>query len=189
LSDCPFREKRDEKRVGFAESRLHLNRDLAKIERWNEEAIKKRAEALADLAVKLWAAPRYAKLETDAGSSGYSLQDHLKHMPFDIRGIFERLRKRILNLDSSVKEEVRKSYIAYSATTDFLEIELHKKWLLVTLNLSSGEINDPKGLFKNSKHTGQFSNGEVQVRVTSLGQIEDVMDLIRRAFEKHIEEV
>jgi len=188
LSDRPFQEKRDME-GGFRQSHIHLNRGLAKVEHWNEEAIKKRAEALADLAVKVWAAPQYVELETDAGSNGYSLQDHLWHMPFDIRGIFERLRKRILNLDSSVREEFRKSYIAYSATTDFLEIEPQKKRLLLTLNINSGEINDPKGLSKNGKHTGHFGSGEVQVSVTSLVQVEDVMDLIRQAFEKLMEEV
>ena len=174
---------------GFRQSHIHLSRGLAEVEHWNEEAIKKRAEALADLAVKVWAASRYVEYEIGTGNNGYSLQDHLWHMPFDIRGIFERLRKRILNLDSSVREEFRKSYIAYSATTDFLEIEPQKKRLLVTLNIDALEINDPKGLRRNGRHPGHFGNGEVQVSVTSLDQIEDVMDLIHQAFEKHAEEV
>jgi len=188
LSDHSFLTKRNME-DGFRQSNLHLNESLARLEHWNEEEIKKRAEALADLAVKLWAAPQYAGLGTNAGSNGYSLEDHLKHMPFDIKGIFERLRKRILNLDSSVKEEVMKSCIAYSATTDFVEIEPQKKCLLVTLGINAREINDPKGLSKNGKHTGLFDSGEVQVSVTSLTQVEDVMDLIRQAFERHTEEV
>jgi len=188
LSDRPFQEKRNME-GGFRQSHIHLSRGLAEVEHWNEEAIKKRAEALADLAVKVWAASRYVEYEIGTGNNGYSLQDHLWHMPFDIRGIFERLRKRILNLDSSVREEFRKSYIAYSATTDFLEIEPQKKRLLLTLNINSGEINDPKGLSKNCKHTGHFGSGEVQVSVTSLVQVEDVMDLIHQAFEKLMEEV
>jgi uncharacterized protein with ParB-like and HNH nuclease domain/predicted transport protein len=188
LSDRPFQEKRDDMEGGFRQSHIHLNHSLAQVEHWNEEAIKKRAAALADLAVKLWAAPRYVKLVTDTGSNSYSLQDHLWHMPFDMRGIFERLRKRILNLDSSVREQVRKSYIVYSATDDFLEIELQKKKLLLTLNINFGEINGPKGLFKNGKHPGHFDSGKVQLSVTSLAQVEDVMDLIRQVFEKHMEE-
>lgn len=188
LSDHPFLKKRNME-DGFRQSNLHLNEHLARLEHWNEEEIKKRAEALADLAVKLWAAPQYAGLGTNAASNGYSLEDHLKHMPFDIKGIFERLRKRILNLDSSVKEEVMKSCIAYSATTDFVEIEPQKKCLLVTLGINAREVNDPKGLCKNGKHTRLFDSGEVQVSVTSLTQVEDLMDLIRQAFEKHTEEV
>jgi hypothetical protein len=81
-------------------------------------------------------APQYVKFDT--ASNAYSLEGHLGYMPVDIRGIFERLRKRILNLDSSVKEEARKLYIAYKTTTDFVDIEPQKKRLLVILNVRSG---------------------------------------------------
>ena len=110
-------------------------------------------------------------------------------MPFDIRGIFERLHTRILNLDSLVREEVSKHYIAYKATADFAEIKPQKGQLLVTLNINASELNDPKGLCKNGRHTGHFGKGEIQLSVTSLNQIEDVMALIQQAFEKHAEEV
>lgn len=286
LSDRPFPEKRDMK-GGFAKSPIRLNESLAGTEHWNEEEIKKRAWALADLAVKVWpmpqlsseqgsknvqqaqkgplaevigpidhphagfipegfkiiqikenrfhyfrqvkgewvqysngkdalyaiswdtagksirdfakkntmplriggaVAPQYSKLAADTGSNGYSLEDHLRYMPVNIRGIFERLRKRILNLDSSVKEEVRKYYIVYKTTTDFVDIELQKKQLRVILNVRLSEIDDPKGLCRTITHAGHLSNGDVEVSIHSLDQIEDVMDLIRQAFEKDSEE-
>ena len=116
-------------------------------------------------------------------------EDHLRNMPFDIRGIFERLRNRILNLDSSLKEEIKKQYIAYKTTTNFVDIEPQKKRLLLTLNVRFGEIDDPGGLCRNVTRMGHFGNGDVQVSVTSLDQIEDVMYLIHQAFEKYTEEV
>ncbi|MGZ6369084.1 MAG: DUF5655 domain-containing protein, partial [Ktedonobacteraceae bacterium] len=135
------------------------------------------------------AAPQYAKLAADTGSNGYSLEDHLRYMPINIRGIFERLRKRILNLDSSVKEEVRKHYIAYKTTTKFVDIQLQKKQLRVTLNVRLSEIDDPRGLCRTVIHAGHLNNGDVEVSIHSLDQIGDVIDLIRQAFEKHSEEV
>jgi len=56
LADRPFLEKRDMK-GGFADSPIHLNRDLAKLEHWDEAEIKKRAQSLAELAIKIWSAP------------------------------------------------------------------------------------------------------------------------------------
>ena len=132
-------------------------------------------------------APQYVKFDT--ASNAYSLEGHLGYMPVDIRGIFERLRKRILNLDSSVKEEARKLYIAYKTTTDFVEIEPQKKRLLVILNVRWGEIDDPGALCRNVMHIGHDGNGEVEVSIDSFDEIEGVMDLIRQAFEKHSEEV
>lgn len=128
-----------------------------------------------------------AKPTDDTGS--YSLENHLKYMPVNIRGIFERLRKRILNLDSSVKEEVRKHYIAYKTTTNFVDIELQKKQLRVTLHVRLSEMNDPKGLCKIVAHPGHLNNGDVEISIHSLDQIEDGMDLIRQAFERHAEEI
>ncbi|ELR98412.1 HNH endonuclease family protein [Gloeocapsa sp. PCC 73106] len=55
-SDRSFAEKRDLKN-GFANSPLNLNRGLAKCQVWNESAIKKRAEELGAIAVKVWSYP------------------------------------------------------------------------------------------------------------------------------------
>jgi hypothetical protein len=38
----------------FKDSNLSLNRWLVKVDSWNEEAIKNRAEYLAGIAIKVW---------------------------------------------------------------------------------------------------------------------------------------
>lgn len=55
-SDRPFLEKRDME-GGFAQSPLRLNHDLGKLSIWNEETIQKRADRLADQALRLWPMP------------------------------------------------------------------------------------------------------------------------------------
>jgi len=57
MSDRPFHEKRDASCVGFKYSPLHLNRSVARAERWNEIAIQKRAEELAEKALNIWIYP------------------------------------------------------------------------------------------------------------------------------------
>ncbi|MEH2338014.1 DUF262 domain-containing protein [Nostoc sp.] len=57
LSDRPFIEKRDKKDGGFADSPLRLNRGLRHLKQWNETEINKRAELLADMAVRVWSSP------------------------------------------------------------------------------------------------------------------------------------
>lgn len=47
----------------------------------------------------------------------------------DLRELFEHLRKRILNIDASVKEEFKKLYIAYKASTNFVDIVPQKSRL------------------------------------------------------------
>jgi predicted transport protein len=56
LSDRPFYEKRTIE-GGFDHSPLRLNQSVAYVERWDQQAIEKRAQLLADEAVKVWAIP------------------------------------------------------------------------------------------------------------------------------------
>ncbi|GAB4229164.1 MAG: hypothetical protein Kow0049_10600 [Stanieria sp.] len=44
----------DEKKIIYKNSNVYLNKYFQNINNWNEESIKKRAEELADIAVKLW---------------------------------------------------------------------------------------------------------------------------------------
>ena len=57
LSDRAFQEKRDIE-GGFAHSPLRLNRSLATQEHWNEKEIERRAQTLADIALKIWPVPQ-----------------------------------------------------------------------------------------------------------------------------------
>ena len=62
--------------------------------------------------------------------------------------LFEHFRKRVLNLDSSVREEVLKLYVAYKATTNFVDVVPQKSRLRLSLNMDFDEVHDPKGLCK-----------------------------------------
>ncbi|MCU0497158.1 MAG: DUF262 domain-containing protein [Anaerolineae bacterium] len=62
LSDRPFAEKRDMK-GGFADSHLRLNKKLAQLNKWDENAIKERAETLAKMALQIWPYPKHEKSE------------------------------------------------------------------------------------------------------------------------------
>jgi hypothetical protein len=54
VQNGPFAEKRERL---FAESNLHLNRALMRVESWDEAAIEKRGNELFDLARVIWRSP------------------------------------------------------------------------------------------------------------------------------------
>lgn len=192
LSDRPFIEKRDMK-GGFADSPLRLNRELSKLEHWNEAEIQKRAHMLANLATHVWSYPRlemgvvekYRTVKKDRGS--YTLKDHT-NLTGAMMELFEQLRKRILNLDASVTEEVLKLYIAYKTTTNFVDVVPQKSRLRLSLNMAFDEIHDPKGLCKDVTGLGRWGNGDVEVSLSSPEQLDDVMALVRQSFNKHVED-
>ena len=102
--------------------------------------------------------------------------------------IFEKLRKRIGNLDSSVREEFKKLYIAYKTTTNFVDVVPQKSRLRCSLNMAFDEINDPKGICKDVTNLGRWGNGDVEFGVSDESEIEYAMFLIQQSFGKHRDE-
>lgn len=188
MSDRPFIEKRDMV-GGFADSPLRLNRDLAKLDRWGKEQIEARAEGIANTALDIWKSPTLPNnVVIEEETSEYSF-DQFKHLNGDMLELFETLRKRILNLDASVREEIKKLYIAYKTTTNFVDIVPQKARLRLSLNMRFDEINDPKGICNDVSDKGRWGNGDVEIGISSYDEIEYVMFLIRQAFEKHTDEL
>lgn len=194
LSDRPFKEKRDMK-GGFKDSPIRLNQSLANVELWNKDEINRRAETLADLAVKIWFSPSLPQQVLDKyknksleGGKVYTLNDHAEYLQGDMMDLFQKLRRRILNLDPSVREEIKKWYIAYKTTTNFVDVVPQRNRLRLSLNMEFGEVDDPKGICKDVTNVGRWGNGDVEIGLSSSDQIEDVMALVRQSYDLHKEE-
>jgi len=195
LSDKPFKEKRDMK-GGFADSPIRLNNSLAKLENWNEDEILKRANLLVELTTKIWTCPELSeevldnyKVVEEKEEKEYTIADH-KHLAEDqpMRPLFDELRKRILNLDSSVKEEFLKLYVAYKATTNFVDIVPQKSKLRLSLNLKFEDINDPRGICKDITDVGRWGNGDVEVSISKTEDLDYILFLIKQSLDKNSEE-
>jgi uncharacterized protein with ParB-like and HNH nuclease domain/predicted transport protein len=190
LSDRPFMEKRTMK-GGFADSPLRLNRDLGKLQKWSDKEISDRAEILADLALEIWNFPsisqetidRFRELASE-DSSQYSIEQ-FEHLEGENLSIFTELRRRILNLDSSVREEYKKHYIAYKTTTNFVDIRPMKSELLVWINMEFDEVGDEKMWCRDVSEIGHYGNGDVEFRISSFSDINYCIYLVKQSFEKH----
>ncbi|MGL5942499.1 MAG: GmrSD restriction endonuclease domain-containing protein [Waterburya sp.] len=184
LSDRSFKEKQNVK-DGFADSPLYLNRTLAKLNIWNEKEINTRAKTLADIAVEVWSFP---SVDLDDNFSDFnkniSIQpEYQKYLQDEVLELFEIIRQEIIGLDISVKEDFLKYYIAYKTFTNFVDIYPQKNRLRIILNMNLKEIDDPQDICKDI--TGWRMNGDIEVGFSSLSQLNDVMFLIRQAFQKH----
>lgn len=198
-SDYPFAYKRDEvtnregKNVGFKHSPLYINEELRTVDRWDEGAIKARAERLAAEAVKVWAAPKVGSDVLDAyrpqpvrGGQQYSIGDHPNLTVGPVGELFEALRKAVLELDPCVTEEFRKQYVAYKAETNFVDVVPQAKRLRLFLNMLFSEIDDPKGLCTDVTNLGHWGNGDVEVGLSRMEELPYVMGLVRQAFDRQM---
>ncbi|MBP6429823.1 MAG: DUF262 domain-containing protein [Bacteroidales bacterium] len=191
LSDKPFKTKKGIN-GGFDSSPLFLNESLRNESVWNEDAIKRRALILAERALLLWSRPKlsedilagYKKNEPIEPDYELSHYDHLKG---EILELYEQLEKRILNIDPSVRIEYKKLYIAFKSFTNFVDIVPQKKRLRLSLNMGYDAIRDPKGISKDVSGLGRWGNGDVEVGLDDISDLDDVMDLITQAFEVQVD--
>ncbi len=191
MGDKPFLKK---KKTGFNDSPLRLNVSLRKYEAWTKETILERTKELAMLMLEVWPYPdisdeilEYYK-EKPSAETIYSIADHkFLNDGSEMREIFDILRKKILNLDTSVKEEFLKLYVAYKADTNFVDIVAQKRKLRLSLNVEYGSIHDPKELCHDVSNKGRWGNGGTEIHLSHIDQLEDAIYLIKQAFERNFE--
>ncbi|MDQ3692999.1 MAG: DUF262 and DUF1524 domain-containing protein [Chloroflexota bacterium] len=194
LSDHSFPEKL-KMTGGFRDSPIRLNRDLALLETWNEGSIQTRAARLADVAVQVWPAPHlpeatlasYRSVAPERTTRVRTLADH-PQLRNELLALFELLRTRIRNLDSSVAEEIRSMYIAYKTSTNFVDVIPRRNHLKLTLNLDMAELDDPKGVCWVHDSKAYHGNGGVAFDLSTQDQLDYTMFLIHQSFDKHAEE-
>lgn len=191
-SDRPFAEKRDmpdAPEKGLKQSPLKLNQGLGMLETWNENTIKDRAGKLADLALRVWAAPVLPRniLDTYRPKADvvaeYTIDDHPNlHTP-NMRPVFESFRRAVLALDPCVSEEFLKLYVAYKAETNFVDVVPQAKRLRLSLNMRFADVSDPKGLCKDVTGVGRWGNGDVEIGLSKQEDIPYVIGLVRQSLE------
>ena len=103
-----------------------------------------------------------------------------------MRPLFEELRKRILNIYSSVREEPKFLYIAYKSGTNFVDIIPQKKALRLSLKIDFDKIKDPKSICRDVSGKGKWGNGDTETKISTLEELDYALNLIKQAFDNVI---
>ncbi|GAA8388257.1 hypothetical protein Hpkin5_13930 [Helicobacter pylori] len=199
-----FRKKRDMKN-GFKQSPLRLNQSLKDLEPFGEKEIEKRANDLADRALKIWTypileaetleeyKPKKEKKEKKEKEE-YKLKKEKKAYDLssynfgpDSRELFDTLRKEIKALDERVTENFMKHYITYKHGTIFASIGPLKSKLNLILNMDFSELQDEikeKLKIRNVSKTGHLGVGDVEVKLETKENIPYCLGLVKQALEK-----
>ncbi|MGN8434601.1 GmrSD restriction endonuclease domain-containing protein [Helicobacter pylori] len=183
-----FQEKRDMEK-GFKQSPLRLNQGLKDLESFGEEEIKKRANDLADWALKIWT---YPKLDAETleeykpkkekkvyDLSSYKFGSHS-------RELFDILRKEIKAFDERITEKFNQEYISYMFDKNFVDIVVQTKDLKLYLNMSFNELQDEKNLARDMTNKGHLGNGDIEIKLETKENIPYCLGLIRQALEKQM---
>lgn len=166
---------------------------LANVPIWNEDTIQARADRLSVEATKVWSAPQLAPDVLDAyrpstvkSGQQYAIEDHPRLASGPMRELFEAFRQAVLALDPCVVEEILKLYVAYKAETNFVDVVPQAKRLLLVLNLTIEDIEDPKGLCRDISNIGRWGNGDVEIGLSTIDELPYVIGLIRQSFDQQM---
>ncbi|GAA9581942.1 DUF262 and DUF1524 domain-containing protein [Helicobacter pylori] len=188
-SNKSFQEKRDME-GGFKDSPLRLNQGLRDLKSFGEEEIKKRANDLADLALKIWT---YPNLDAETLEKYKPKKDKKEKKVYDLssykfgsrsRELFDILSKEIKDLDEKIVEKFNKMCISYKFDTNFVSIAPLKSGLNLYLNMPFYELQDEKNLAKKAK--GNYGNGNIEVKLETKENIPYCLGLIKQALEKQM---
>ncbi|WP_187945164.1 DUF262 and DUF1524 domain-containing protein [Helicobacter pylori] len=205
-SNKSFQEKRDMEN-GFKDSPLRLNQSLKDLESFGEKEIEKRANDLADWALRIWTYPKL-DLETlekykpkkekkeKKEKEEYKLKKEKKVYDLssynfgpDSRELFDILRKEIKAFDERVTENFMKHYITYKHGIIFVSIVPLKYELNLILNMDFSELQDEikeKLKIRDVSKTGHLGVGDVEVKLETKENIPYCLGLIRQALEKQM---
>lgn len=190
-SNKSFQEKRGMEK-GFKNSPLRLNQDLRDLKSFGEEEIKKRANVLADLALKIWT---YPKLDAEKLEKYKPKKDKKEKEVYDLssykfgshsRELFDILSKEIKALDERITESFMKAYIAYKFKTNFVDIVVQTKDLKLYLNMKFNELQDEKNLASDATNKHHNGNGDIEVKLETKENIPYCLGLIKQALEKQM---
>jgi len=115
----------------------------------------------------------------------YTEEEHLKGMPEDIISTYEELKERILNLGDNIEIRPRKYYIGFIANTNFVDVHPQKFQIKIWINLTKGELEDPKNLARDVSKIGHWGNGDYEIIIKPNSDLDYLMILIKQSYRKH----
>ncbi|WQS95271.1 DUF262 and DUF1524 domain-containing protein [Helicobacter pylori] len=195
-SNNSFQEKQGMEK-GFKDSPLRLNQSLRDLESFGEEEIKKRANDLADLALKIWT---YPNLDAETLEKYKPKKDKKEKEVYDLsfynfgshsRELFDILSKEIKALDERITESFTKAYITYKFDTIFTSIVPSKNGLTLMLKIKFSELLDEikeklKKIIRDVSNVGHACVGDIEVKLETKEDIPYCLGLIKQALEKQM---
>lgn len=114
----------------------------------------------------------------------YSEEEHISKASEATNELYETVKSAILDL-GEFEIKPKKKYIAFVATKNIVDIHIQKSALKLWVNLSKGELDDPKNISRDVSNVGHWGNGDYEIVLRNDDELEYVMSLIKQALRKN----
>lgn len=116
----------------------------------------------------------------------YMEDDHTIDASENLKEIYQKLKENVLNLGDDIEIVPRKEYVAFKRKSNFVDVEFQKSKIKVFINLSKGQLDDPKKIARDVSNIGHWGNGDYEVSLSNLVQINYLITLIRQSYDKNV---
>ncbi len=182
---------------GFASSPLKLNQGLGQLVAWNQYTIEKRADHLAQEALKVWSRPleitNTNHQQADSLPQPLSFNFSQPYIHPKTKEIFYEIDEQIQSLNINIKrkqtDSLKHKIIYFFDQADFAEITLHENQLSILLNASLTQIQDTKNKCTDISNIDTREGGALRIELASTSEeteINYVMNLIDQVLEQKI---
>lgn len=114
----------------------------------------------------------------------YTEQEHFQNVSDEIKELYDKVKSAILDL-GNIEIKPKKKYIAFVCGKNIVDIHPQQKALKMWLNMSIGELDDPKQLTRDVSTTGHWGNGDYEIRISSDENLEYLLSPIKQSINKN----
>ena len=180
-----------EKRALYGDGLLLMEKDLAKREKWNEDAIRERMTQLVETAVDLWPYPKgydQPSTEEEPPDEEYLEEEYLERT--DVADLWHGLKKEIQSSCAGMRFHMTRVYGAFRLPVGGMTKEVptcsiiafrSKLFLRYSTKIGDGIIK-PSSFVQDISHLGS-SFGDLRSTIASEDDIKRAVDLVRMLYE------
>ncbi|MDN3203783.1 DUF5655 domain-containing protein [Algoriphagus sediminis] len=115
----------------------------------------------------------------------YTEEDHFAKASDTLKELYEELKEKVSGIGDFDINPL-KHWINFKASKKWIfDVEVQKARLKMRINLNKGQLDDPKGLFRDVSHVGHFGYGDYEAPITSETDLDYLMSLIKQSYNYH----
>jgi len=114
----------------------------------------------------------------------YTENAHLSVCSDEIKELYGKFKDYIQSI-GDIEIKPKKKYIAFIYGSNIVDIHPQKKALKLWLNLSKGELDDPKQITRDVSLIGHWGNGDYEIQVSDDENIEYILSLIKQSLKRN----
>jgi predicted transport protein len=114
----------------------------------------------------------------------YTEQEHFQNVSDEIKELYDKVKSSIFDL-GYIEIKPKKKYIAFVSGKNIIDIHPQQKALKMWLNMSIGELDDPKQLTRDVSTTGHWGNGDYEIQIKSDEHLEYILNLVKQSLIKN----